>query len=269
MNELIDRIDTENFTIEEKNTAEIIEYLNTRPLHASVAIHSLQNQTGKMGKPCIIDSFTGKIAACSVFVDRPSSLSGNWFFASDFDSAEALVYQIPFDLRNRMIFPPWIGKILKDMIAPNIVHPIILHTRTESTLERPKVEVVKLESKILKDIIIPNEFKQMVNSKTIGIGNLFCGIIKDSMLVSYANMILETEEAGLIENTETIKSSRGQGYARACLLELSKRIMQKGKTPMFFLKQENRDCLSLAHSTGFISHSMIHMAEPKKDISNH
>ncbi|HOO97343.1 MAG TPA: GNAT family N-acetyltransferase [Caldisericia bacterium] len=262
MNESIERVDIENFIIEEKNTAEVVDYLNTRPLHASIAINSLEKQMDK-SIPCIIDSFTGKIAACSVFVDKPSCLSGSWLFASDFESAEALVYQIPFDTKSRLLFPPWIGKILKDMLSSNSIHPIILHTRTEPTFEKAIPTVVKLESKNLKDVVIPNEFKQVINPKTLGIGNVFCGIIRDGMLMSYANMTLETEDVGLIENTETIKSSRGQGYARACLLELSKRIMQKGKTPMFFLRQENQECMNLARRTGFIGHSMIHMAEPK------
>ena len=88
----------------------------------------------------------------------------------------------------------------------------------------------------------------------------YVGIRKKGKLVAMAGERLKVDSHTEVSAVCTHPEHTGKGYARVLMLEIMKRICERGETPFLHVRQDNARAVQLYERLGFRSRKLIHFA---------
>ena len=144
----------------------------------------------------------------------------------------------------------------------------LLSARGRLSPQEPEPEIVELgdaDSQEMMDLTAltkPGPF----NKRTHELG-AYVGIRREGKLVAMAGERLKIPGYTEVSAVCTHPEHTGHGYARILMVEVMRRILSRGETPVLHVRQDNVRAIELYERLGFTQRVLLHFAVLRKDAA--
>jgi predicted GNAT family acetyltransferase len=95
----------------------------------------------------------------------------------------------------------------------------------------------------------------------------YLGIFRDGKLLAMAGERLKVPSYTEVSAVCTHPDHTGHGYARVLMMEVMRRIRERGETPFLHVRKNNGRAIELYRRLGFSKRQILHLAVLRKDLS--